>query len=1042
MKKLLLFSALAFGFVAEGEVYSYAVRLEIDSGRAVSMKLTGAAQLPAAEGFTQVRPHAPMFFYDGKWAVEARWPNEGWATFTETVDTGIRGRCLNSIAPDNPPVAGAFKFDSERPEKWNFGEGVYLCGYFTHDWSYERIQAKDFDAAKKIMTMAAPASYGIGGETWSANKERRFFATGVRAELDKPGEYYYDRKTGKVDFIAPEGMKEFIAVTNEAPLLVIDGEKDKVFDGVRFEYAINGVIVRNSEGIVFRNCVFRNIGGEGLVIEKSKNCRVENCTFSRIGRSCVMVSGGDRKKLIPGGNVVANCEFSDFAKVNRTYSSAVVLSGCGNAMIGCKVHDAPHSACFYSRGNDLRIVSNEVWNVMYETGDCGAFYAGRDPTSRGNLLGWNYVHDVGTLGRKTANVMAFYLDDCDCGDTLISNKVVNVPRGVLLGGGQDNHLIGNEFVNCDVGVSLDDRGCDWTDKWDSKTDASWQMTRKAKEMPIHEEPWKSRYPCMDRYFEKDPRRPYYNDLVGNVFRNCRLPFECWLTDSANRDLMNVNDNRVFGKDGKRRKITYAEVLGWMNDNDSLTRFPDAGSKARLWSSYDRRSVSSREDGWYANDDWSQYVRTETNAPGRIERVMVDQKGTGMLTRMWYTTALLTGEPYLRFYLDGKAEPVIEGKAEELIGGDKLIGEPWSVTLSKEAPKENRGHNLYLPITFNDGCKVTVEYTVKDPKAMNGFFYNFETREFPFGCEVETFTPESLLHLVTSSSVTSSSCHSVTHTVTRGRVTLPPGGVGHTALPGGPSAIREIRLRCDENYSPRFTEPANVRDIWIRLEFDGRVTAEMPITAFFGTGFAPKNFETRFTAYKDGEFICRWTMPYKESAKVTLLNKSPHEAVVKGLSIACGEYDWDERSMYFCAWYNDRTGIRTRENGTSRDLNYVDLNGRGVIVGTATYVRNDGNEWWGEGDEKVYVDGEKVTTFIGTGTEDYYGYAWCRPETFEHPFLAQPEGAGNLRPGYSLNIRHRVLDAIPFHYRCRFDMELWHWRDCEMDYRDTTWYYFR
>ena len=35
-------------------------------------------------------------------------------------------------------------------------------------------------------------------------------------------------------------------------------------------------------------------------------------------------------------------------------------------------------------------------------------------------------------------------------------------------------------------------------------------------------------------------------------------------------------------------------------------------------------------------------------------------------------------------------------------------------------------------------------------------------------------------------------------------------------------------------------------------------------------------------------------------------------------------------------------------------------------------------WWGEGDEKVFVDGEKFPSHFGTGTEDYYGYAWCWP----------------------------------------------------------------
>lgn len=57
-------------------------------------------------------------------------------------------------------------------------------------------------------------------------------------------------------------------------------------------------------------------------------------------------------------------------------------------------------------------------------------------------------------------------------------------------------------------------------------------------------------------------------------------------------------------------------------------------------------------------------------------------------------------------------------------------------------------------------------------------------------------------------------------------------------------------------------------------------------------------------------------------------------------------------------------------------------------------------------------------------------------------LAQPDGNGNLQPGASVNIRHRVLDAIPFGTSLVFDMELWHWRECVVDYDAFCWYYVK
>jgi hypothetical protein len=151
-------------------------------------------------------------------------------------------------------------------------------------------------------------------------------------------------------------------------------------------------------------------------------------------------------------------------------------------------------------------------------------------------------------------------------------------------------------------------------------------------------------------------------------------------------------------------------------------------------------------------------------------------------------------------------------------------------------------------------------------------------------------------------------------------------------------------------------------------------------------------------------------------------------------------------MYFRASWVEHKGIETagseHTGGTGRhtDLIYLDLSGRGVYAGDAVTVFNTVDAWWGEGDEKIYVDGESFPSSFGTGTEDYYGYAWCRPEPFSHPFIAQPAGFGNFHPGMSVNMRYRGLDAIPFGESIRSDIELWHWLRTTIDYTLTSYYY--
>ena len=113
----------------------------------------------------------------------------------------------------------------------------------------------------------------------------------------------------------------------------------------------------------------------------------------------------------------------------------------------------------------------------------------------------------------------------------------------------------------------------------------------------------------------------------------------------------------------------------------------------------------------------------------------------------------------------------------------------------------------------------------------------------------------------------------------------------------------------------------------------------------------------------------------------------------------------------------------------RDWTYCDLKGKGVFVGDMLSLMNPVAAWWGEGDEKIFVDGETFPSWFGTGSEDYYGYAWSNPEPFQHPYHNQTRcdgtGTGGNLGRTSVN-RFHILDDIPFEKSFRFDMEFWHW----------------
>ena len=84
-------------------------------------------------------------------------------------------------------------------------------------------------------------------------------------------------------------------------------------------------------------------------------------------------------------------------------------------------------------------------------------------------------------------------------------------------------------------------------------------------------------------------------------------------------------------------VSEATLLREMTDRDALARLPYPAYKTRQFSSYDRKAVSPDRPGWFGNDDWSMFIRTELNG-GRTEHVLMDADGPGAVVRFWMTFA--------------------------------------------------------------------------------------------------------------------------------------------------------------------------------------------------------------------------------------------------------------------------------------------------------------------------------------------------------------------------------------------------------------------
>jgi hypothetical protein len=192
--------------------------------------------------------------------------------------------------------------------------------------------------------------------------------------------------------------------------------------------------------------------------------------------------------------------------------------------------------------------------------------------------------------------------------------------------------------------------------------------------------------------------------------------------------------------------------------------------------------------------------------------------------------------------------------------------------------------------------------------------------------------------------------------------------------------------------------------------------------------------------------------------VRLVNQGRRRVTLRAGAVVA-PWEWGPDSLHFHADWREFNGVETRP---FHDLPLVEVQGRGQFVGLQMNVRNPmAYFWWGEGDEKVWVDDEPFPSIFGTGTEDYFGYAWCvQYFKFTHAYhgvslptreklaisqaLAVPYFwewlSRAARPAVVSQYRFQVLDAISFEHRLAFFMELWHHRDTTVDVNTTAYWY--
>lgn len=464
------------------------------------LKAQGVAdlgQMKPGPSWGQSEPGLELFFQDQPMTL-ARWPNEG---FVKIVD--LLGPTPVDVRGTKGRREGIFTYDGDRPKRWSGAQDIMLHGYWFWDWADQRLKVEAIDTENRVLTLQAKPQhpYGFRQGQW-------YYAYNLLTELDQPGEWYLDRQAGILYFWPPAPIESGKPMISVLPNLVT--MKDVSFvtlRGMTLE-ACRGTAVTIAGGVTTRlvGCVIRNTGGWAVSLSGREN-GVVGCDLYNLAEGGVSLSGGDRRSLTPAGLYVDNCHLFKFGRWNPICKPGVNVDGVGNRVTHNLFHDAPHMAVMWG-GNDHRFEFNEFHSLVYGSNDAGIMYAGYNPAMRGHLIRYNYFHHVyGFEGRGCNGV---YLDDMFCSATIFGNVFYQVPRAAFIGGGHDNVVENNIFVECQPALHVDARMMGWAS-------ASVPiMKQRLEDVPYKEEPWRSRYPQLLKYLEGNYAEPRGNIVARNI----------------------------------------------------------------------------------------------------------------------------------------------------------------------------------------------------------------------------------------------------------------------------------------------------------------------------------------------------------------------------------------------------------------------------------------------------------------------------------------------------------------------------------------------
>ncbi len=474
-------------------------------------------------------------------------------------------------------------------------------------------------------------------------------------------------------------------------------------------------------------------------------------------------------------------------------------------------------------------------------------------------------------------------------------------------------------------------------------------------------------------------------------------------------------------------LSYADVCDRLSNLQSLAQAPQRGEGSYEYTSYDRSSYynAATDDymGWDKNSDASGYIRKTDDGTGLV---IAEMEGPGYINRFWATSDVLTNSAQIKIYIDGSNTPIMDLPFVDLFNSTEVFAQYGNL-----AYLDNKVYDCYVPITYNQSCRVELHGTEA------GTYYHVGYTSLPEYVTLDTFVfplndaEKEALQAVNDALGTKKEAGEMTS------YTVEPGAAVALYDTTSSGAVTELLMKVLHNTSAEYI--SHLRNLNLKIYWDGADYAAVDVSVgdFFNnpTG-ADKSEGYPMGTTAEGIMYSNWYMPFANGARIVLVNQgsSAIEIECSVATVTLPKEETKDLMRFMCAW-----NLESTDGMIVPDTLYKEIIGTGRLVAITMHNYNyaDGF-WWGEGDEKFFIDGEAFPSWYGTGSEDYFGYSYCNSMLFSKPYHTQsvvgekddaayaedPE-SNSRYAGNKVLARYHISDSITFTQSLKVIFEKFH-----------------